>query len=129
MAPTLSRNAAQVVLYAPYCGGVSQEAWLERALDLFDSAKVHGERPLRGGGSHLFELTWKAGGAPQELSFCELRFPATPEVIYRFPLPTHQLVSWLMDLLQDQALRGSGDLPEAFWRWLILGESPASLAA
>lgn len=129
MAPILSRNASQVVLYAPYCGGVSREALLERALELFSSAKAHGERPLRGTSGHLFELSWKAGGAPQELSFCELRFPADPEVIYRFSLPTHQLVNWLMDLLEDQAIRGSGDLPEAFWRWLILGESSTPAAA
>lgn len=129
MAPTLSRKTPQVVLYAPYCGGVSREALLEQALDLLHSARTGGERPLAGSGGHRFELSWKPGGAPQEPSFCELHFPADPELIYRFSLPTHQLVSWLMDLLEDQAIRGNGDLPEPFWRWLILGENPAPVAA
>ncbi|MDP4809388.1 MAG: hypothetical protein NWR31_09485, partial [Cyanobium sp. MAG_160] len=71
---------------------------------------------------------WKAGLAPQEISHCELSFPAAAELLYKFDLPTHQLVRWLMDLLEHQAPHEFGDprreLPETFWRWLLLGEPP-----
>ena len=32
---------------------------------------------------------------------------------------THQLVSWFMQV--DVQNRRSGDLPDAFWQWLLVG--------
>jgi hypothetical protein len=127
LASSLERDQAMVMLYAPYCGGVSREGWLKQALELLSVGSVAGQRPLHPEGSHRFELLWQAGEAPQEPSSCELKFPATPEVHYTFTLPTHQLVSWLMDLLEARALTGGVELPETFWRWLILGEPAASI--
>jgi hypothetical protein len=125
----LDVDPAHSVLFAPYCGGVAREAWLELALDLLPVRRLDGRRQLRPAGSHPFELSWQPVEAPQELVACALNFPATPGLNYTFTLPAHQLVSWLMDLLEAQALRGEADLPESFWRWLLLGESPAPSAA
>jgi hypothetical protein len=49
-------------------------------------------------------------------------------VHYRFELPTHQLLSWLIQW-QAKATRAgsSADLPESFWQWLILGLEPSAL--
>ena len=38
---------------------------------------------------------------------------------YRFDLVTHQLVSWLMQV--DDQVGERGDLPDAFWQWLLVG--------
>lgn len=123
-----SHDPAQVALYAPYCDGVLREAWLIQALDLLAIGEIAGVRRLRPEGEHPFRLTWQAGLAPQEISHCELRFPAAAELLYKFDLPTHLLVRWLMDLLEHQAPHEFGDprrdLPETFWRWLLLGEPP-----
>ncbi len=133
--PPLSSQApdpALVALYAPYCGGVNREIQLMQALDRLAAGEVSGRRPLHPSGEHPFVLRWQAGQAPQELSACELHFPATPNATYRFQLPTHQLVCWLMDLLEIRsraaAGEGGGELPDAFWRWLILGETPPAVA-
>jgi hypothetical protein len=134
---TGGQDPALVALYAPYCGGISREAWLIRALDLLAGGEIQGERRLQPAGGHPFLLRWTAGQAPQETSACELTFPAMAGVSYSFEIATHQLVRWLMDLLEARASLtlasasgGNGspeqgpDLPEAFWRWLILGEPP-----
>ncbi len=125
----LGSAAALVALYAPYCNGVNRAARLEQALQLMARGRVSGYRALRPGGGHDFEFSWSAAGSPQELSSCILRFPALPEVSYTFSLPTYLLVLWLMDLLEAQ--QGSStpaDLPEGFWRWLLVGALPPAAA-
>tara|TARA_E500000331_G_scaffold201985_1_gene193894 strand:+ start:912 stop:1055 length:144 start_codon:yes stop_codon:yes gene_type:complete len=37
---------------------------------------------------------------------------------YTFDVSTHQLVDWLMDWPE---FGGQGDLPNRFWKWLLLG--------
>lgn len=120
----LGVDPAQIALYGPYCGGISRERWLEQALDLLEALKLQGQRQLRPSGAHPFELSWQPAEAPQESLSCRLVFPASPGLDYNFSLPTHQLVSWLMDLLEAQSSGGEADLPNAFWRWLLLGEGP-----
>jgi hypothetical protein len=44
-----------------------------------------------------------------------------PELAYRFYLPAHQLVLWLIQIQGN-------DLPQAFWRWLLMGQSPGEEA-
>ncbi|MCP9817888.1 transglycosylase [Synechococcus sp. Cruz-9H2] len=130
---TPSHDPGQVALYAPYCDGVLREAWLIQALDQLAIGEIEGIRRLRPDGEHPFLLRWRAGLAPQETSHCELSFPATAELGYSFDLPTYQLVRWLMDLLEHRQPQAFGDpqldLPEAFWRWLLLGESPQTSGA
>ncbi len=118
-----------MALFAPYCGGLSREGWLQRALDQLPLNRVNGLRPLHPNGAHRFELSWTAGAAPQQPSACVLAFPDQPEIFYNFTVPTHHLVGWLMDLLEDRAVSGGGDLPETFWRWLILGELPPPVSS
>ena len=125
----LGSLAALVALYAPYCDGVNRAARLEQALGLMARGRTSGRRALRPGGGHDFDFSWSAAGSPQELSSCILRFPALPEVSYTFSLPTYLLVLWLMDLLE--APQGPGtppDLPESFWRWLLVGALPPAAA-
>jgi hypothetical protein len=123
-----SPDPAQVALYAPYCDGVLRDTWLIQALALLAVGEIEGLRRLRPQGEHPFLLRWRAGLAPQETSFCELRFPEAPELGYSFERPTHELVRWLMDLLAQPLIQPCtdprGDLPETFWRWLLLGELP-----
>lgn len=125
----LDVDPAQLALFAPYCGGVNREVWLVVALDLLPVLRLNGRRLLRPAGSHPFLLSWQPVQAPQEQVACDLSFPATPGLNYSFSVPAHQLVSWLMDLREAQDLRGEDDLPESFWRWLLLGESPKPAAA
>ena len=129
LAGALEVDPAQSALFAPYCGGVNRESWLELALDLLPALRLRGRRQLRPAGSHPFELSWQPVEAPQEQVACSLTFPATPGLGYSFTVPAHRLVSWLMDLLEAQALRGEDDLPQSFWRWLLLGEGPEPLAS
>jgi hypothetical protein len=118
------QDAAQVALYAPYCNGINRENMLDLALQLLARGQVSGQRHLRFGEPHFFVLIWQAGSSPLELSTCEMSFPRIPEVLYSFNVPTHQLVLWLMDLIQAKVDGGEPDLPENFWRWLLVGETP-----
>ena len=108
---------ALVPLFAPYCGGVDLVA-LEAALGLLQQGRFSGERPLRGGEAHCFELSWGGAQAPLELAHCVLRFPQLPEVHYSFAVPAHRLLAWLAATRRGTAAL---DLPDAFWSWLILG--------
>jgi hypothetical protein len=103
-----------IPLFAPYCGGVAQRYSLQESMVVLMGGNWSGVRPLEGGRSHAFDLHWSGELAPLETLSCGLRFPAYPSVAYDFQLPAYQLVRWLM---QTQR----GDLPEAFWRWLLLG--------
>jgi hypothetical protein len=109
----------RVPLFAPYCGGVSQQLLLEAALVQLLTGEWSGERRLEGGVVRRFSLRWHGEPAPLETLHCELRFPDLPAVHYDFNLPAYQLVLWLMQRQEHQ-------LPVSFWRWLLLGERPRS---
>ena len=113
--------APLVPLFAPYCGGIAQPSDLLKALGHLAQGSWQGVRQLEGGRSHPYRLEWQGESAPQEMLLCQLLFPAMPELGYRFSLPAHQLVVWLVQIDGD-------DLPQAFWRWLLLGQSLAGEA-
>ena len=114
MAP--AEMAPLVPLFAPYCGGIAQPSDLLKALGHLAQGSWQGVRQLEGGRSHPYRLEWQGESAPQEMLLCQLLFPAMPELGYRFSMPAHQLVLWLVQIDGD-------DLPQAFWRWLLLGQS------
>lgn len=109
--------AALMPLFAPYCGGFTPA--LERALERLLLGHFEGCRPLRGGEGHPYVLRWSGGLAPLDDTPCELQFPQLAAVHYRFQLPAHRLLLWLA---QSDGAALPGDLPEGFWRWLILGD-------
>lgn len=109
--------APLVPLFAPYCGGLAHQSFLEEALAILRLGEWDGRRHLQGGRSHALHLRWSGETAPQELLRCDLTFPALPQVAYVFDLPCHQLVRWLMERQGDQ-------LPPSFWQWLLLGRPP-----
>ena len=113
--------APLVPLFAPYCGGIAQPSDLLKALGHLAQGSWQGVRQLEGGRSHPYRLEWQGESAPQEMLLCQLLFPAMPELGYRFSMPAHQLVLWLVQFDGD-------DLPQAFWRWLLLGQSLAGEA-
>ncbi|MCU0528658.1 MAG: transglycosylase [Cyanobium sp. Prado107] len=110
-----------VPLFAPYCGGVTQQLLLEAAVGQLLMGEWSGERRLEGGASRPFTLRWHGEPAPLETLRCELHFPDLPSVNYEFTLPAYRLVVWLMQCHERQ-------LPASFWRWLLLGELPGSSA-
>ena len=86
---------------------------------ILQSQSFDGLRPVEGAPGHAYRLSWTRGEAPLETISCRLKFPAHPSLNYSFDLVTHQLVSWFMQVdLQDGK---SGDLPDAFWQWLLVG--------
>ena len=106
-----------VPLFAPYCGGVTQQLLLEAAVGQLLMGEWHGERRLEGDVARPFSLRWHGEPAPLETLRCELEFPELPTVRYEFSLPAYRLVLWLMQ-------RQDRQLPVSFWRWLLLGELP-----
>ena len=113
--------APLVPLFAPYCGGMAKQSELLQALGSLAQGSWQGARQLEGGRSHPYRLEWQGESAPLEMLRCQLLFPTLPELGYRFSLPAHQLVLWLVQSEGD-------DLPQAFWRWLLLGQPMAGEA-
>lgn len=126
-------SKALVALYAPYCHGMARHQDLERALELLAVGSLRGERPLRPTGSRRFGMVWRPGPSPLDSSAVALQFEDgtdQPTLDYSFELPNYRLVLWLMDWVAA----GGGpdhpvDLPDSFWRWMILGLDPAAVAA
>lgn len=114
-----SPEMAQSALFAPYCGGLARQQSLLQALRLLSSGQFIGKRKVEGASGHSFRLSWRAGTSPMEDSDCQLSFPDHPDISYRFVIPTHQLVDWLME--SSEASKSS-DLPDQFWGWLLLGQ-------
>lgn len=112
--------AALVPLFAPYLGRLG--AALEPALQILVQGQFSGERTLQDGRSHPYLLRWSGAAAPAEPSSCDLGFPRSPAVHYSFTVPTQRLLAWLAEAAANA---GTPDLPDSFWRWLILGEEPA----
>ena len=126
-------SEALVALYAPYCQGMARSQDLRAALALLSACSLVGERPLRPSGARRFRLSWQPGPSPLDLATAALQFedgPGLPTLDYSFELQNYRLVLWLMDWV---AAGGSADrpvdLPDSFWRWLILGLDPAAVAA
>jgi hypothetical protein len=117
-------DAAQLVLFAPYCGGVSREQDLSAALQILSCGELKGRRPVAGIDGYLFELRWNGVAAPMERLNCQLRFPGHPEGDVDFAVTTHQLVAWLMD--RSHLHPSEPDLPDGFWQWLLMerGDAP-----
>ena len=117
-------DAAQLVLFAPYCGGVSRERDLDAALQILRRGALQGRRPVAGIDGYPYELRWNGVAAPLERQECQLRFPGHPEGDVDFAVLTHQLVAWLMD--RSQLERSEPDLPDGFWQWLLMerGDAP-----
>lgn len=114
-------DAAQIALFAPYCGGVPQEQALLKVLPLLREGRLTGQRQLEGGQSHAFRLSWDPVRAPLSACRCDLSFPEEPSLRYSFQVPAHQLVKWLMDCsMEAEAI----DLPEPCWQWILLEQDP-----
>jgi hypothetical protein len=125
-------SQALVALFAPYCQGLTRRPELERALALLAHGCLEGARRLRPEGARPFQLHWQAAASPLELTQASLRLvDGAGQIVadYRFELPTHRLVLWLMDALVAAEAGGEAvDLPESFWAWLIQGLDPTMQA-
>ena len=118
----LSDDALQV-LFAPYCGGLARSEALLHALRLLQGQKLEGCRPVAGADGHGFVLSWSDERAPLDVIHCQLFFPTQPDASRKFSLPTHQLVSWLMDC--SASVGEKPDLPDAFWSWVLVEQNDA----
>ena len=113
-------QTALLALYAPYCGGLSREGDLREALAILQSQSFEGERAVRLGEAAIpTNSAGVEGQHPLNSSLCRLTFPMHPSLVYSFELVTHQLVDWLMQ--RDRLAGQKGDLPDAFWQWLLAG--------
>ena len=114
-------DAAQIALFAPYCGGLPQEQALLKVLPLLHQGLLEGHRQLAGGKAHAFRLSWDPVRAPLSACHCELSFPNEPSLRYSFEVPAHQLVQWLMECPMEV---DTVDLPERCWHWILLEQDP-----
>ena len=110
--------AALKPLFAPYCA--VDPSRLESALERLMAGRLEGCRPLHGTAGHPYLLSWSGGLAPLDTVRCELTFPQQNGVHYAFALQAYHLLGWLASL--DPAANPQ-DLPDQFWRWLILGDA------
>jgi len=117
IAPPSPDLEPQILLFAPYCGGLGYRHLLLPAVCQLHQGEWRGERLLADGRSHAFTLSWQGEPAPLEPHTCALLFPQLPDFIYSFTIPGYELVYWLMQ-------RQDRQLPESFWRWLLTGEQP-----
>ena len=118
----LSDDALQA-FFTPYCGGLARSEALLDALMLLQGQQLEGCRPVDGADGHGFVLSWSDERAPLDVIHCQLFFPTQPDASRKFSLPTHQLVSWLMDC---SAFVGTKpDLPDAFWSWVLVEQNDA----
>ncbi|QVL53756.1 MAG: transglycosylase [Cyanobium sp. M30B3] len=119
LVPTPPELEPQILLFAPYCGGVAYRHLLQPAVAQLHQGEWRGERRLADGRSHPFTLCWQGEPAPLEPLACTLTFPQLPDVGYSFTIPACEVVYWLMQ-------REDGQFPQSFWRWLLTGEQPVS---
>ncbi len=113
--------AALKPLFAPYCAVDGNR--LEAALALLMAGRLEGCRPLQGSAGHPYQLCWSGVLAPLDIVRCELTFPQQREIHYAFALQAYHLLGWLACIDQRAT---PADLPEDFWRWLILGDASAA---
>ena len=117
-----SDDAIQVLL-APYCSGLAYSDALRDALKLLQGRRLEGCGPVAGADGHEFVLSWSDQRAPLDVIQCQIFFPTQQDASRQFSLPTHQLVSWLMDC---SAFVGTKpDLPDAFWSWVLVEQNDA----
>ena len=76
-----------------------------------------------GADGHGFVLSWSDERAPLDVIHCQLFFPTQRDASRKFSLPTHQLVSWLMDC--SAFVGEKPDLPDAFWYWVLVEQNDA----
>lgn len=110
-------EAAQIALFAPYCGGLQQEEALRRILPQLNLGRFEGCRALDAGDSHAFVLTWSSVRAPLTPCRCELTFPDSAGLHYSFVMPAHELATLLIQVNSAAAVP---DFSDAFWQWLLL---------
>ena len=111
------------MLFAPYCGGLARTAALRDALTLLQARRLEGCRPVADAAGHGFVLSLGDERAPLDVIRCQLLFPTQQDASRHFSLPTHQLVTWIMEC--SAFVGAKPDLPDAFWYWVLLGQEDA----
>ena len=96
--------------------GLRREQALRHALEQLPLSQFDGERIRSGAQPHRYLLTWSLANAPLQTCRCELRFQEQADQLYPFECPAHQLLDWLMQVVET----GRQDLPDSFWQWLLL---------
>ena len=93
-------------------------------MTLLQARRLEGCRPVADAEGHGFVLSWSDERAQLlEVTQCQRFFPTQQDASRHFSLPTHQLVSWLMDC---SAFVGTKpDLPDAFWSWVLVEQNDA----
>ena len=107
---------AQLALFAPYCGGLRREQALRHALEQLPLGQFEGERARSDAEPYRYELSWSPANAPLQACRCVLRFQDRGDQRYPFECSAHQLLDWLMQVVEA----GRQDLPDSFWQWLLL---------
>ena len=82
-------TAAQLVLFAPDCGGVSRAQDLSEVLQILGRGALQWLRSVAGSYGHSYELRWNGVAAGMERLECQLRFPGYPEGDVDIAVTTH----------------------------------------
>ena len=134
METVLKDRDAMVALYASYCEGYDQPELLDQALEKLATKTLLGSRRLKPDGSHPFELSWEPGESPPApplpapglgLPVPGLPAPAMPPP----PLPFATLIKPANPIAAPASAAAPPDLPESFWRWLLVGDLPEEQSA
>ena len=89
---------------------------MRMALQRLPLCQFEGQRARSNAQPHEYVLKWSPVLAPLQQCRCELLFQDQLQQLYRFQCPAHQLLDWLMQAVESSRQ----DLPDTFWKWLLL---------
>ena len=82
-----------------------------------------GARQIQDGQPIPFSLRWQPGQLPTDPCPCTLTIDPLPEACYRFSVPSHQAVLWLLEVCRSGVRHPPGeqvaDMPQIFWTKLF----------
>lgn len=92
-------SQAKVGIYLPYYKSPNQRNALSRAIGLYDSGSLEGERLIEGGKNIPFVATWNVSSLPADLTRCRLQFDGNADLSYEVTVPNYEFINFLIELL------------------------------
>ena len=107
-----------VGVYLPYYQK-NKQAWLPKAIGLYQKASLEGERKIEGGESIPFEATWTVSSLPADMTHCRLQFDGNADLIYEVSLANFEFVDFLIEVMMNYRSSKMTDFPQTFYRKLL----------
>ncbi|MBR8835146.1 MAG: hypothetical protein DSM106950_14210 [Stigonema ocellatum SAG 48.90 = DSM 106950] len=108
----------QASVYVPYIQSNKRNG-LPYAIGLYQKGVVEGQRKIENSDNISFIATWNVATLPSDLTRCRIQFDGNAELSYEMIVASHEFISFLIELIENNKRYRAADFSQAFYRKLL----------